>query len=121
GVLILRQHDRARRHLDDAVFAPCPRTVAPHAVDAALGLEVLLVAVIDQRVEIGHAFDDHIATATAVAAVRPTEFDELLAPEAQAAVAAITGFDIDLGEVEKLHGRRLQKRTPVGRSSSYHC
>ena len=51
---------------------------------ALLGLEMLLIAEIDQGVEIGHAFDDDIAAAAAVAAVGPAEFDIFLAPEAAA-------------------------------------
>jgi hypothetical protein len=38
---------------------------------------MLLVAVIDQRVEAGGAFNDDIAAASAVAAVRAAKFDEL--------------------------------------------
>ena len=71
-----------------------------------LRLEVLLVAVVDQRVEAVDRLDDHVAAAPAVAAVRAAELDELLAPERHAAVAAVAGADIDLGLVEELHGSR---------------
>src|SRR5262249_50300331 len=69
---------------------------------------VLLVAVIDQRVETVHRLDDHVAALAAVAAVGPAELDELLAPERQRARPAIAGADIDLGFVEKFH------RSPFG-------
>ena len=79
--------------------------VLAHAVAAGLGLEMLLVAVVDQRVEAVDAFDDDIAAAAAVAAVRAAEFDEFLAPERDAAGAAVAGADIDFGLVEEFHGR----------------
>ena len=68
-----------------------------------LGLEMLLVAVVDQRIEAVDAFGDHVAAMAAVAAVRPAELDELLAPERDAAVPARAGLDIDLGFVEEFH------------------
>ena len=65
---------------------------------------MLLVAVVDQRVEAVDRLDDHVAAFAAVAALGPAEFDELLAPERDAAVAAGAGRDIDLGFVEEFHG-----------------
>ena len=70
---------------------------------AALRLEVLLVAIVDQRVEAVDDFDDDIAAAAAIAAVGAAELDELLAPEADAAGAAVARADIDLGLVEEFH------------------
>ena len=69
-----------------------------------LGLEMLLVAVVDERVEPVDAFDQDVAAAAAVAAVRPAELDELLAPERDAARPAVAGADVDLGLVEEFHG-----------------
>src|SRR6185436_6875561 len=57
------------------------------------------------RVEAVDAFDDHVATAPAVAAVRSAELDELLAPKADAAGAAVAGADVDVGLVEEFHDR----------------
>ena len=45
-----------------------------------------------------------VAAAAAIAAGGPAELDELLAPERNAAVAAVAGADIDLGLVEEFHG-----------------
>ena len=45
---------------------------------------MLLVAEVDQRVQIVHRLDDDVAAAAAIAAVGPAELDELLAPEADA-------------------------------------
>ena len=67
-------------------------------------LEMLLVAVVDQRVEVVGRLDDDVAAAPAVAAVGAAELDELLAPEADAAGAAVAALQVDLGLVEEFHG-----------------
>jgi hypothetical protein len=59
---------------------------------------------IDQRVEAVHAGHANIAAATAVAAVRAAEFDELFAPEADAAAAAFAAVDVDFRLIEEFHG-----------------
>jgi hypothetical protein len=68
-----------------------------------LGLEMLLVAVVDQRVEAIDAADDDIAATPAIAAVRATELDELLPQERHRAGSAIAGAHEDLGLVEEFH------------------
>ena len=68
---------------------------------------MLLITVIEQRVQIGHAFDHDIATLAAVAAVGATELNEFLPPERDTAIAAVARAHINLGLVEKLHGERL--------------
>ena len=73
---------------------------------ALLRLEVLLVAIVEQRVEVRHAFEDDVAAFAAVAAVRSAELDVFLAAEADAAIAAVTGAHIDLGLIEELHFQR---------------
>jgi hypothetical protein len=85
-----------------------PRTagagaVLAHAVAALLRLEVLLVAIVEQRIEVRHAFEDDIAALAAVTTVRSAELDVFLAAEADAAIAAVAGAYIDLGFVEELH------------------
>jgi hypothetical protein len=52
---------------------------------------MLVVAVVDQRVEPVDAFGPDIAAAPAVAAIRPAELDEFLAPERDGARPAIAG------------------------------
>jgi hypothetical protein len=47
---------------------------------------------------------DDIPAIPAIPAIRPTEFDELLAAKADTARPAVTGFHIELGLVEELHG-----------------
>ena len=95
---------RAGWYLQRRVGALGAGAIATHAVDAGLGLEMLLVAIVDQRVQPLDGFQPDIAAAAAIAAIRPTELDEFLAPERDAACAAIAGADIDLGLIEKFHG-----------------
>src|SRR5262249_15234220 len=82
------------------------------AVVALPRLEVLLVAVVDQRVESVDAFEDHVAAAATIAAVRAAELDVLLAPERAGAGAAVAALEIDLGLVEEFHRKtRPEMRT----------
>ena len=62
--------------------------------------------VIDQRVDvaIGHRVDT--AAATAIAAVRAAERNELLAPKARDAIASVAGDDFDLRFVDEFHDVR---------------
>ena len=84
---------------------------------AVLRLEVLLVAVVDQRVEPVDAFEDDVAAAPAIAAGRAAELDELFAPERHAAVAAVAGADIDLGFVKEFHGSTIAFSSEVATGS----
>ena len=103
GLAVLLEDLRAHRNPQHHVGAARAGAVLAHAVHAVLGLEMLLIAVIDQRVEAVHAFGDHVAAAAAIAAVRPAELDEFLAPERDAAGAAVAGADVDLGLIEEFH------------------
>jgi hypothetical protein len=78
--------------------------ILAHAAAAVLGSEMLLIAIVDQRIEAVDRDRDDVATLAAVAAVRAAELDELFAPERYAAVAAVAGTDLDLGLVQELHG-----------------
>ena len=68
------------------------------------GLEVLLIAVVDQRVQPVDRLDDDVAAAAAIAAGGAAELDILLAAKRHAAVAAVAGADIDLCFIEEFHG-----------------
>jgi hypothetical protein len=105
GLLVVLEDLGADRHAQDRVLALGAGAVGAHAVMALLGLEVLLVAVVDQRVEAVDAQGDDVAAAPAVAAVGPAELDELLAPERDRAGTAVAAPHVDLGLVEKLHRR----------------
>ena len=84
--------------------------VLAHAGATVFGEKVLLVAIVDKRVEALDRFGDHVAAFAAVAAVRSAEFDKFLAPERDAAVAAVAGADIDLSLVEEFHAVYSQWR-----------
>src|SRR5262249_5090985 len=112
SLVVLVKDLGAGRNLEHDVGAARPGTVAPHAVSAALGLEMLLVAVIDQRIESVDAERNDVAAASAIAAVRPAELDELLAPKRHAAVPAGAGADVDLRLVEKFHDPRDNRVAP---------
>ena len=101
---VLVEDLRADRHLEHDRLAVGAMAVLAHAVGALRRLEMLLVAIIDQRVEPVGDLDDDIAAAPAIAAAGPAELDILLAPKRHAAVAAVAGADIDLGFIEEFHG-----------------
>src|SRR5690606_36686501 len=112
---VFREDLRAGRQLDDAVAAVGARAVFAHAGPAVFRREELLVAIVEQRVEIGDAFDVDIATLATVAAVRPAEFDKLLTPERDAAVAAGSGLYVDFRLIQKLHGASASNASVNGR------
>ncbi len=100
---ILVEDLRADRHLEHDRLAVGAMAVAAHAVGALLRLEVLLVAIVDQRVQSIDHLDDDVAATAAIAAGGTAELDELLAAERHAAVTAIAGADIDLCFVKEFH------------------
>src|SRR6185437_11133030 len=110
SLVVFLEYLRATRQPEHDVLAASARALAARALMAGLGLEVLGVAVVDQRVETVDAFDDDVAAAPAVAAVRTAELDELLAAKSDTAVPAVAGADEDFGLVEEFHGVGLWKR-----------
>src|SRR5262249_14751830 len=106
GLAVLLVDLGARRHLEHGIVAARAVAVLAHAAAAVLGLEMLLVAVVDERVEPVDRLHDHVTALAAVAAVRPAELDEFLAPERHAAVRAVARADISLGFIEEFHDPR---------------
>src|SRR5512139_1899680 len=111
GLAVLLVNLRADRYFQHHVLAIGPGTVLAHTVAAALRLEMLLIAVVDQCVEAGHRLYNDVAAIAAVAAVGAAEFDELFTPERHATVSALAGRDVNLGFVEELHGRDIAYRS----------
>ena len=68
---------------------------------------MLLIAIVDERVEAIDTFGNHIAAASAVTAVRAAKFDIFLAPETDTASPAIARANIDFRLIEKLHDPTL--------------
>ena len=100
-VVNLRADRNLQHHDGAAASAVAVLALAGHA---GARLEVLLVTVVDQRVEAVDRLDHHGAAMSAIAAARAAELDELLAAERHAAVAAVAGADIDLCLIEEFHG-----------------
>jgi hypothetical protein len=73
---------------------------------------MLLVAVVDQRVEAVHGLDPHIAALAAVAAIGAAHLDELFPTEGHRTSSAVTGAHINLCLVEEFHDVALYR---VGR------
>src|SRR5690606_11902568 len=94
----------ADRNGDDQVLAGLAVHLPAHAVLPALGAELALVAEVDQGVEVLAGPQPYAAVIAAIAAVGPAERDELLAPETDAAVAAVACADLDFGFVYEFHG-----------------
>src|SRR5579862_126457 len=94
----------ADRHLEHRVSAVGAVPILAHAGPAVLGGEVLLVAVVDERIEAIDRLGDDIAAFAAITAVRAAELYEFFPTERHAAVPAVAGADIDLGLVKKFHG-----------------
>src|SRR3984893_15274041 len=104
GFAVFVEHLRADWYLEHDRLAVGAMAVLAHAVGALLRLEVLLIAVVDQRVQSVAHFEDALAAAAAIAAAGDAELDILLAAKRHAAVAAVAGADIDLGFIKKFHG-----------------
>src|SRR5262245_2827583 len=108
GLVVLVKDLRAGRYLEHDVGTARAGAIAAHAMATRLGLEVLLVAIVDQRVQAVDAQRNHVTATPSIAAVRTAEFNELLAPKRHTAVSARAGADVDLGLIEELHGARGQ-------------
>src|SRR5665213_385220 len=109
-LLVLIENLGADGDLEHHVVATGAVHVLALAGHARPRLEVLGIAVVDQGVEAVDRLDHNVAAAAAVATARAAMLDELLAPECDAAVAAVAGADIDLGFVEKFHGLYIGAR-----------
>ncbi len=104
GFSVFIQDLCADRDLEHRVFATLAGAIGTHAVPAAGGLVMLLIAKVDERIEIVHAFGDHVTAASAVAAVRAAKLNERLAAKANAAVAAVAALYIYLLLIQEFHG-----------------
>ena len=104
GLVVVLENLGADRHAQHYVLGVGAVPVLAHAVRAGGRLEMLLVAIVDQRIEAVDALDHDIAAAAAIAAIGAAEFDEFFAQERHRAGAAIARAHIDLGLVEEFHG-----------------
>ncbi len=95
--------DRADRHAQHDVGGSRAELVGAAPAFAVARFVAARVTEVDQRVEVAVALRVDAAAPAAVAAVRPAERQELLAPKAHATGAAVAGRDIDGGFVDELH------------------
>ena len=98
---VLVQDDGAVRHGQDQVLAVLAGAVAALAGLAVGGLAVRAVVVVEQRGDVLVDDQDHVAAASAVAAVRAAERLELLPVNGGAAVAPVTRGDMQLDAVHE--------------------
>ena len=119
-------HDRADGHLEDKVLAVAPVLTGAAPMGAALGAEMMLVAVVDKGGELRGRLDDDVAAAAAVSAVRAALRHMRLTAERHATGAAVAALDVDAGKVGKLSHENLafiQRKTPgyARGSPDYHA
>src|SRR6266496_2304973 len=87
--LCLVIHLGAHWHTNDQALAAVAAFVALGASPAWLGLELLLVAEMQQGIEVLISLKYHIAAAAAIAAVRATTINIFLMPKTDRAIAAV--------------------------------
>src|SRR6266702_3724950 len=121
ALLVVGENLRPDRYAQHGVAPLGAGFVRAGAAAPVLRPEMLLVAVIDQRVEVVGGDEDDVATLPAIAAIGPAEFDEFLAAKAHRAAPAISALQIDLALVEKFHGLvdMKQKGERLGRSPRF--
>ena len=79
-----------------------------------LGFEMLLIAVINQRVEATRRFEIDMTPASTIPAIRSAKGNIFFPPERDASAAARTGLHIDFGLVEKFHEPSLRRVIAFG-------
>jgi len=102
------------RHFNLDIFSSRPRAVTTHPVNAGAGFEMLLIAVINQRIERARGDNPNITALAAIAAIRPAKGDIFLTPKRDASASAISGFDEDFCLIEKFHDGLLFGLSPNG-------
>src|SRR5690554_6805933 len=103
--LILVQNFGADGDAQNNIVAVFTRALPAHAGLTVTGKEMLLIAKVDQRVEaVNHLDKDRAAIAT-ITTVGTAIFDMLFTAKADTPSPAAAGADIDLGQIEKLHGK----------------
>ena len=94
-------HDGSRRDLDDQGCAALAAGAARAAGRAGFGVELAVVAEVQQRVHAGVGHKDDVPAAAAVPAVGAAGLDELFAVEADLAVPAVPGLEFDANDIDK--------------------
>ena len=95
-------HHGAHRDLENQVLAALTVTTGTLPVRAALGAEVMLKAVIDQRRQLSIGLDDDIAATTAVAAIGAALGDKCLAPKRHTSGSAVAAAHVNAADIGEL-------------------
>ncbi len=75
---------------------------------------MLLVAVVDQGVEVVDGLHPDIAALATIAAIGTAHFNELFPPERHRPRTAVTGLHIDFCFIEEFHGGLLTQGGETG-------
>ena len=92
----------AHGNLQDQVLAALTVTTGTLPMRTALGAEVMLKAVIDQRRQLSIGLDDDIAATTAVAAIGAALGDKCLAPKRHASGSAVAAAHVNAADIGEL-------------------
>src|SRR5438477_8642960 len=103
GFLVVIEDLGPDRHPQHEIAALGAGLVGAGAATAFLSPKMLLIMVVDQRVQIVRRLEHDVAALAAIATIRPAKLDELLAAKAHGAAAAVTALQVDLGLVEEFH------------------
>ena len=99
GPVIVNFGARGNRNIE--ILAIVPVTIAAFAVTSPPGAEYVVEAEFEKRVFVGIRDEIDVTAIAAVATAGTALRDELLPPEGNAAVPAVTGFDCDFGFVDE--------------------
>ena len=95
-------HHGAHGNLQDQVLAAFTVTTGTLPVRAALGAEVMLKAVIDQRRQLSIGLDDDVAATTAVATIGAALGDKCLTPKRHASGSAVAAAHVNAADIGEL-------------------
>ena len=102
GVPANLKTDNAKTRLKNQVLAALAIATSALAVRAALGAEVMLKTVIDQRRQLSIGLDDDIAATTAVAAIGAALGNKCLAPKRHASGSAVAAANVNSADIGEL-------------------
>ena len=92
----------AHGDFQNQVLAALAVTTGALAMRSALGTEMMLKAVINQRRQLSVGLDDDIATTTAVAAIGAALGNKCLAPKRHASGSAVTAANVNSADIGEL-------------------
>jgi hypothetical protein len=102
-VLVIGQHLRAHRHLNDKIIPISAVAITAHPLNAAHSLKMLRIAKVDECVQPGHCLNNDITTLAAITAVGAAILHIFLPSKADRARATCAGTDKNLSLVKKMH------------------